>query len=273
MFNSDKPIKSKTEDILRRSQFAEALGQSIINYKAKDSLVIGLFGEWGSGKSSIINMVEEYIESIYQVKNRENKPIIIKFNPWNYSNQNQLVTQFFNVLSIALNRADYVSGAKKIGKKLELYSKFFDILMIIPTAGSTFEKMSSILKNAGKALKGWAETKSQDLETIKSELNELLEKQPNKVIVIIDDIDRLSNTEIAQVFQLVKSLGDFSNTIYFLAFDKKVIISSLEELQKGFGLQYLEKVVQVPFEIPLMPTQELQRFFLAQLDELIKEIP
>jgi predicted KAP-like P-loop ATPase len=61
MFNPDQPIKSKTEDILGRNQFAQSLGQAIIDYKAKESLVIGLFGEWGSGKSSIINMTLEYI--------------------------------------------------------------------------------------------------------------------------------------------------------------------------------------------------------------------
>lgn len=61
MFKPDRAILSSTEDLLDRSSFACSLGEAIINYKDKDSVVIGLFGEWGSGKTSIINMMREYI--------------------------------------------------------------------------------------------------------------------------------------------------------------------------------------------------------------------
>jgi predicted KAP-like P-loop ATPase len=273
MFRPDQPIKSKTEDILGRSSFAQAMGQAILDYKGKDSLVLGIFGEWGAGKSSIINMVLEYVDSVHEGKTNEDKPVIVKFDPWNYSNQNQLVTKFFRELSVALKRADYATGAKKLGEKLEVYARFFEPLVLIPTAGTAFGILATLFRSSGKAMRGWGEAKSKDLESIKSELNELLGKQSNKIIIVIDDMDRLTDIEIGQMFQLVKSLCDFHNTIYVLAFDKKVVVSALDRLQKGFGLQYLEKVVQVPFEIPLMPMHELQRFLLTQIDELIKEIP
>ncbi len=273
MFRPDRPIKSKTEDILDRSSFAQAMGQAILDYKETDSLVLGLFGEWGAGKSSIINMVLEYIDSTYEDKTNEDKPIIIKFNPWNYSNQNQLVTQFFRELSVALKRADYATGAKNIGEKLEIYARFFEPLVFIPTAGTAFGILATLFRSSGKGLRGWGEAKSKDLETIKGELNGFLDKQTNRVIIVIDDMDRLSDIEIGQVFQLVKSLGDFHNTVYVLAFDKKVVVSALDRLQKGFGIQYLEKVVQVPFEIPLIPQKEVERLLFSQLDELIREVP
>lgn len=101
----------------------------------------------------------------------------------------------------------------------------------------------------------------------------MLDKQSHKIIVVIDDIDRLSNTEIRQIFQLIKSLGDFSNTIYLLAFEKEVVIKALEKVQEGSGLEYLEKIVQVPFDIPLISKQEVERLLFRQLDKLIKDIP
>jgi len=119
----------------------------------------------------------------------------------------------------------------------------------------------------------WGNLKSNDLSAIRAELNDLLAKQPHKIIVVIDDIDRLNNTEIRQIFQLIKSLGDFPNTIYMLAFDSDVVKNALEKVQGGSGIGYLEKVVQIPFEIPLISKQEVEHLLFSKLDELIKDLP
>ena len=257
MFKPDQPIKTFKEDILGRCPFAQSLGNAILSYREKDSIVIGLFGAWGSGKTSIINMALEHIDIVLKNKADDKKPIIVRFNPWNYSDQNQLVTQFFRQLSVVLRRPDYASDAKKAGERLETYSKFFEPLALIPTVGLFASILSKLFKNIGSATKSWGDLKSNDLNAIKEELNELLRKQPYKIIVVIDDIDRLNNTEIRQIFQLIKSLGDFPNTIYLLSFAKNVVIEALSKVQEGSGVEYLEKVVQIPFEIPLISKQEV----------------
>jgi len=219
-------------------------------------------------------MALEYINDVVS-KNKidDEKPIIIRFNPWNYSDQNQLVTQFFRQLSVVLRRPDYASDAKKAGERLEIYAKFFEPFALIPTVGPIASILSKVFKNIGSATKSWGDIKSNDLNAIKAEINELLGKQPHRIIVVIDDIDRLNNTEIRQIFQLIKSLGDFPNTIYLLAFDKNVVINALKKVQEGSGIEYLEKVVQIPLEIPLISKQEVEHLLLSQLDELIKDIP
>ena len=213
MFKPDQPIKSYKEDILGRSPFAKSLGNAILSYEEKDSIVIGLFGAWGSGKTSIINMALEHIDLVSKNKTDDNKPIVVRFNPWNYSDQNQLITQFFRQLSIVLRRPDYAGDAKKAGERLETYAKFFEPFASIPTVGPIASIFSKVFKNLGSATKNWGDLKSNDLNAIRAELNDLLAKQPHKIIVVIDDIDRLNNTEIRQIFQLIKSLGDFPNTI------------------------------------------------------------
>ena len=95
MFKPDQPISSHEEDILGRAPFAQSLADAILRYKEKDSIVIGLFGAWGSGKTSISNMALERIDSVSENKTDDEKPIVIRFNPWNFSDQNQLITQFF----------------------------------------------------------------------------------------------------------------------------------------------------------------------------------
>jgi len=273
MFSSDQPIKSYKEDMLGRSEFARSLGNAIFNYKNRDSIVIGLIGAWGSGKTSLINMCLEYIEAESLNIDDEKKPIIVKFNPWNFSDQNQLVSQFFKQLSKVLKRHDYANDINKIGKEIEIYASFFEPLSLLPAIGPYVDKLSKSLRNTGTAAKTWSEIKTRDLNSTKEELNELLDKQSHKIIIIIDDIDRLNDVEIRQVFQLIKSLGDFQNTIYLVAFDRNVVINALSKVQEGLGVEYLEKVVQVPFEIPLISKQEVEDLLLSQIDELIKNVP
>ena len=273
MFKPDQPIQSSKEDILGRKAFAQSLGNAILNYKEKDSIVIGFFGAWGSGKTSIVNMALEHIDYVCKEKKSESEPIIVRFNPWNYSDQNQLISQFFKQLSITLKRKDYSVNIRKVGKKLETYTKFFEPVKLIPVVGQLVGIVKDIVQTIGKTLKVFGEHRENDLNSIRKELNDLLAKQSHKIIVIIDDIDRLSNIEIRQIFQLIKSLGDFPNTIYLLAFDKDVVIKALERVQGGSGIEYLEKIVQVPFDIPLISKQEVEELLFNQLTELIKDIP
>jgi len=273
MFKPDNPINTAKEDILGTHAFANEIGNAILNYKERNSLVIGLYGAWGSGKSSILNMVLEFIRTSTRGRIDSEKPIEIEFNPWIYSDQNQLYFQFFERLSTILKRPTYAEDARKAGEKLETYANIFKPLGLIPTIGPLASLFANVLSKVGVAAKSWGENRAQDLKLIKEELIDILIKLPNKIIVIIDDIDRLSSTEIRQIFQLLKSLADFPNTIYLLAFDKNVVIKALGEVQQGSGMQYLEKVVQVSFEVPLISKDKLYLLVEKQIADLLKDEP
>ena len=132
MIKPDRPIEATKDDLLGRAKFSRSFGQAILAYNEKDSIVTALYGDWGSGKSSVINMALEYIKEQAQEKEKDEKPIIVKFNPWNYSDQSHLIALFFKELSFALRREDYGEEAKKVGEKLEVYSNFFTPLALIP---------------------------------------------------------------------------------------------------------------------------------------------
>lgn len=276
MFRPDLPIKSSTEDLLSRSSFSRALADAVLAYTHKESVVTALYGEWGSGKSSVVNLILERIDDIAVDMPSDSRPIVVKFNPWNYSDQNQLVEQFFRSLSVALHRTDAGAEAKKAGEQLEVYAEFFTPLALIPdptglsnvlavTANVVFKKM-------GLALVAWGKLKTKDLEKVRKELDVLLAKQKRKILIVIDDIDRLNNSEIRQIFQLVKALGDFPNTVYMLAFDRDVVIKALAHVQEGSGDDYLEKIVQIPFQLPSTSRAEVEKVLFGQLDELIGDI-
>lgn len=100
-----------------------------------------------------------------------------------------------------------------------------------------------------------------------------LRKQEKKILVIIDDIDRLTKGEIRQIFKLVKSVANFPNVVYLLAFDENVVAQALEEGQSISGREYLKKIIQVPFELPQPEKSELVSLLCGRLDQLLAHIP
>lgn len=108
-------------------------------------------------------------------------------------------------------------------------------------------------------------------------LDATLRDNPGKIIIIIDDLDRLNSREIRQVFQLIKSIADFPNTIYILSFDKKIIVNNLRSEQryvkKEESSKYLEKIVQISLEVPLGDKRKVEQLLFKGLNELIVDIP
>ena len=105
MFGADKPIESIENDGLNRKSFSQQLAHAILSYKSQDNFTIGLCGRWGTGKTSIINMVVEEITR--ETSDSPDKPIIVNFNPWNYSDKSQLIKQFFNLIIYSSSQTFY----------------------------------------------------------------------------------------------------------------------------------------------------------------------
>ena len=265
-YNSDKPIESSEQDLLGRTTFSKQLGEAIYKYDGKDGLVIGVFGKWGTGKTSILNMVVNEIN--YLSENDEEKPIIVNFSPWNYTDKDNLISLFFRVLKNKLNMDKYEEVRKKIGKALTDYSDALDALTLFPMVGSG---LATILKTIAKA-QGAELAKDVDIDKTKENLVSVLGDTNQKIIVIIDDIDRLTNIQIRDIFQLVKQVGNFPNIIYVLSMDRDVVCRALESVHDIDGAEYLEKIVQIPFEIPVLMKPKLKEIFLSKLDDTVKDI-
>ena len=103
MFLSDSAIKIENEDTLNRADFSKRLGEQILNFGDKDSKVIAIYGNWGKGKTSILNIAMSHIENTTKKWEKTKKPVIFKFNPWNYSNQENLLFAFLQQLFSAVN--------------------------------------------------------------------------------------------------------------------------------------------------------------------------
>ena len=270
MLKSDVPIKLSKDDILGRKSFSEQLAKTIIDYNHHESINIGLYGEWGSGKTSVMNMVEENLYSLTKLE--EQKPVILRFNPWMFTDSNQLITQFFNQLSNVFKLHD---GKKmqRIGENLQLFGNAIELASVVPIIGPISIIASKVAKKFGKKIFSEGNKRSSDLQAIKDSLVKELGHSQSKVIIFIDDIDRLSNTEIRAVFKLIKSIADFPNTIYLLAFDYNIVVTALGEVQNNNGESYLEKIIQIPFHLPHINETKLAQLFLSELESTLNNIP
>ena len=264
-YSTDRPIEKEEQDLLGRATFSKRLGQTIYEYDFKSGLVIGVFGKWGSGKTSVINMASTEIEKL--AKNDKNKPIIFRFLPWNFSDKDNLISLFFENLKNKLEIQTDEKLKMGVGKALRDYAGAFDALSMVPVIGSG---MAAIIKTIMQ-VKGSSLMEIPDLEKTRKKLEEELIKSKKKIIIIIDDIDRLTNSQIRDIFQLVKQVADFPNIIYVLSMDRDVVSNALAGVHNIDGNEYLEKIIQVPFELPDLRRSKLNNIFLTKIDEIINE--
>ena len=256
IYSSDKPINKITEDLLGRAPFSFQLAKAITNYKENSGLVIGIYGGWGTGKTSIINMIENEISNF-----EDDQTLFIRFSPWNYSDKDNLIRLFFESLKIKLN----IHHNKNIDNAIDNYLEALDILTIIPGVNYT---IVGILKTFIKFFRKNNEV--LDLEANKKSLEKQLSATNKKIIIVIDDLDRLTNIQIRETFQLVKQVADFPNLIYILSMDREVVARALTEVQNIDGNDYLEKIVQIPFEIPKIGKDKLQNILNSKIEKIFE---
>ena len=278
LVSSDKPVKDESEDRFQRYEFSKRVANSIINSESNDSIVYGIYGAWGEGKTSILNFIKNELAGSENI-------ITIRFNPWRFTDEATLLVTFFNTLAKTIkeniksqterpkSRNKLIKWVKKtwksrktplqtegevIGEVLQKYGK----LIFISGAGDALEKLGSNMIN-------------NDIEVIKERFEKLLIKANKKLVVFIDDIDRLDKQEIHSIFRLVKLTADFSNTIYILSFDQEMVASAIGERfgegDKEAGRNFLEKIIQVPLKIPMAQSGDLKKLCFELVDRALIE--
>jgi len=268
----DKAIQHKDEDALGRVEFAEHIAEGILNWKSKENLCIALHGSWGSGKTSIINLCIESIKEKTKELQQEDRPIIIHFQPWLISGHEQLIKSFLKQLRIALGRPGLSEYAKEASKQLETFENLLGYATWIPKAGGFVKKVGDVISKLRGSAEMISKQLDEDLESNKEAICNALSKLKSPVIVIIDDVDRLTSDEIRQLFQLIKAVADFPNTVYFLAFDHTLVEKALEPFQSGSETRYLEKIVQLDFEVPYPGQSQIAAVLWDGLEDIVKTI-
>lgn len=267
MFSTDKPITDVSEDKLGRSGFAERLAKAIINFNTADSYAIALQGSWGCGKTSVLNMAICKIEEF-----AGEKTVIVKFNPWNFTTTGQLIDQFFATMSNKLKLSKSDKRLQTVGGLIEKYSSVLEYTQYIPVVGPYLDVVKNLAKAAGKEIKETADKKLHDATIQKAKIEEALKEIDFQILVVIDDIDRLPNDQIRLIFQLVNSVAGFPHMVYLLSYDKDIVARALDDVQGRRGAEYLEKIIQVPFDLPPIDKYRVRSILKDELEKM-RNIP
>ena len=273
----DSALTLPEQDRLGRQGFARFLAQSILAMDASEPFVFGLQGSWGSGKSSVLNFVRFYLENpkLLGDSYSELPPIlIVDFNPWWFSGSDQLLAEFFRQFRSQIgSKADSAEKLKELSGKLELFAKILTPLTWIPTMGPIAEGARKGIESATSAMDSAAENLAKDVNKSKEAICAILREQDTRILVILDDLDRLRADELRQMFQVVKAVADFPKTIYLLSYDPTAVVEGLNKSGVHAPAQYLEKIVQAPFDLPEPDSLGLRGITGEHIDKLIASTP
>lgn len=265
---ADHPCMQPSDDKFGYMPTAKRIAQTAMNAPASHGLVLHVDGEWGSGKSSMLGLVNSVLTTA--APPGQSAAQVIWFNPWWFSDHEHLVQQFFSEFQKKLPHENNVLMAA--GRAIAEYSDALSDV-VATGAGSLGLPQVGLLKN----FLSWCFRKlsppKKDVGGLRAEIAEKLSEARQRFVVFIDDIDRLTPAEINQVFRVIKAVADFPNVVYILAFDRDVVARALESEHGAInGSAYLEKIIQVPFVLPTLRPDQLRDLLIADVRESAPEV-
>lgn len=256
----DEPIRAVSQDRLDRSQIAERIARLIKDsHSSESSVVHGLVGPWGSGKSSVLAMVEEHLGQFGEEWR------VLKFSPWATTDLSGLLAEFHGSIAEKLPSDASDSIKKKLGEVMSLSAPVFSLASAAVGVGD----VGSPLRLIGERLlrdKSW----STQFEALSSQLAKL----DLRFVVVADDVDRLQGDELLNFLRLVRLLGRFPGFSYLIAYDDVGLITSLAAAGAGThdrrrARDFLEKFVQYPVYLPPLIEDQVLRLLNESIQPVI----
>jgi predicted KAP-like P-loop ATPase len=242
------------KDRLGYASFAKHLADSICKMTVTEGFVIAVYGSWGSGKSTLLNFVVDYLKQ----KPDEEQPIIVPFSAWLFTGNQDITRRFFDQLHSVLTSVTYVPRGLR-----ERIAGFAKVISEIPLPYA----------QAGKAVATLFDDQEKEASELKEEVEHTVVQQQRRIVVAIDDIDRLPAEDIKQLFRIFKAIPNFTNVVYLLVFDKQVVSKALCDTKEASPEAYFEKTIQVAFELPSPDKTSLRRLLFEKLDSVLIGTP
>lgn len=232
-FIIDTPIDSRDEDLLGRRDRAEHLARKMMCTSVeKSAFTLGIVARWGEGKSSFMRMMKDYLIDRYGCD-----LIIMDFNPWLYGEDVHLTNVFFDELRNKLSPLNW-----KLARRLRHYAN------TLAGTNTFFDKVASyaLLLFLDKNV-------AEQYEDLKKQVKNL----SKKIVVFVDDVDRLENKEMMEVFRLVRNASNFPNMYFVMGYDKAYVIENLRGNLGYHSLSYTDKILQEEYMLPRMTDEQI----------------
>lgn len=199
----------------------------------------------------LLKKIKEKFIKLWQYFTVKNQLVEIHFSPWNCTSKEQLLEEYLKLLS---NQLNFV--IPNIAPKLLQYANIVTGIDLCCYLGNFFPK--------------------KDLSTLKKEIEEILYQTDKKIIVVIDDIDRIQGEEIFNLLKLIGIIANFPNIVNIVAYDKKYILSNLnmyfESIKETNNAEkYIQKIIPFEFPLPQISNENMQNLFNIEFMEIIKD--
>jgi predicted KAP-like P-loop ATPase len=272
-FLDDNPINKPEQDLFNFKFYAEKVQKLIqLNSSNPNPITIGIYGKWGEGKTSFLNLIEDKIDH-FEKRDEDKEYLKFHFNPWRYSSEDEMLFDFFD----ALSKKFYVqenTNLQEVGKWISKYSKYLKAVKISATVGlpKIFNsKVSFDVSEIFQALGEDMEGEKWTLDLLKDKVNNKIRLSNFKVVVFIDDLDRLDKEEIYTILKLIKLNANFSNFIFIVNIDSNHVAKSIKERYGNDiedGHHFLEKIINIPIHLPKIEDADLKEFFRKKLHQV-----
>jgi len=256
--SSDNPISDSADDQFGYLRLATVIADYLNNDLVSNSQVLAITGSWGSGKSSLMNLVEGRIRSTSGP--RAICPIVINFNPWYFNSVEDLIRAFFGAIGRELLDSTSEPNAAELAK-----STIHHLANLSQVVLGIMSEAEVPLAGKGKRIAGllsrWSKKSQQNeptsVDQLRIRISGLLERINKRVFVFIDDIDRLELGPLLQLLKLLRLTGSLTNITYIVAYDKTVVSTVIEREYGLSGEDYMAKICQAEFPVP--PVNEFRR--------------
>lgn len=248
-----------SEDQFQRKPFAKKIAYTIASSTDPAPLVIAISGVWGEGKTTVFGFLKTELES--------RGVVAMAFNPWRYPSEDELLKEFFINLANGVDDPLLTKGESLTAWARENLGFLGSAVQAVAPAG-TGEAASGLFSQSGKWL-------SPTIDKLKYRLAEKLELNKKRVVVLLDDSDRLDQDELFALFRMVKLTADFKYVTFVLAMDYDAVANTVSHRFKGQddqGRKFLEKIVQVPIRLPAIPYERLRKFTYELVERVLDDL-
>jgi hypothetical protein len=288
----DLPLSQEADDRLQVSAFVRRLIRPLLAVPPQSSLVLGLYGEWGYGKSTALNFLERALAEVSAAVTPARyaelpAPLVVRFTPWLYSNVDTLLGSFFETIATELGEGEQrpedkkgrAQALKAVGEFVVPAAKLG--AMFLPLGGAVSDRLiehvaelvGGVTKGAGSVIEGGEVTfRRRKAEAGRALLELWGDRRARRMIVLVDDLDRAAPDEILAMLRLIKLIADLPNISYVIAMDRGRVAGSLDrELAPLRGDDFLEKIVQVGVELPPFEPGALSRMAVESAQAIARD--
>ena len=282
----NEKFRAAEHDSLDTYSYAKALGEFIETCDMP--ITVGIQGEWGSGKTSLLNMIEVFLKGQEADKRGKRSTCTIKINTWEHSLLRSpeetllsIIREIIQEISESSGRTDDEAvglGAKALHTLREVGKGAIYSAVTIAAGSAIAQRVESTASSIVGQGEDSVETDKNLIKELRLNLRELVETiekddSPTKRFVIfVDDLDRLEPATAVQILELLKNVFDVPHTVFVLAIDYQVVVKGLkskfgeptEENEWEFRA-FFDKIIQVPFLMP-MAKYKLGNYIARLLD-------